>query len=354
MRLTKKSELTSCSIIEILSIEKRIVLVSVGIIANPSSGKDIRRLVSESRVVTNQEKINILKRIYAGLAAAGVHNVLLMPDYGRLAITAAEEFQGPLSFDSLEVFIRNKEEDTIDSVKKLVESGVTAVVVLGGDGTSRAACKYIGQIPVLPVSTGTNNVFPYMIEGTLAGLAAGFIATGLVTDPECVPRYQALSVEHTDGSSEISLVDVAISSEHYVGARAIWDIGTVSDLFLAIAEPHSIGLSAIGGAIHPISREETIALHLKLNHTNPKYRVMAPVIPGHVRSVGYDDFAIMTVGQPITIDRYPRTIALDGERALVLREGDSATVTLISEGPRTIDPYKTLRTAASNKLFNLP
>jgi len=328
-------------------------LVSVGIIANPSSGKDIRRLVSQSRVVTNQEKINILKRIYAGLVASGVRNVLLMPDYGRLAITAAEEFEGPLSFKPLEVFIRNKEEDTVDSVKKLVDAGADAIIVLGGDGTSRAACKNIGEIPLLPISTGTNNVFPYMIEGTLAGLATGFIASGQVTDEECIPRYQALSVEHSDGSSEISLVDVAISSEHYVGARAIWDISTVSDLFLSIAEPYSIGLSAIGGAIHPVGREETTALHLKLNHSNPRHRVMAPVIPGHVQNVGYDDFTIMTVGHPITIDSYPRTIALDGERALVLREGDSATVTLVSEGPWTIDPYKTLRAAASKKLFNL-
>ena len=328
-------------------------MVSVGIIANPSSGKDIRRLVSQSRVVTNQEKINILKRIYAGLVASGVRNVLLMPDYGRLAITAAEEFEGPLSFKSLEVFIRNKEEDTVDSVKKLVDAGADAIIVLGGDGTSRAACKNIGEIPLLPISTGTNNVFPYMIEGTLAGLATGFIASGQVTDKECIPRYQALSVEHSDGSSEISLVDVAISSEHYVGARAIWDISTVSDLFLSIAEPYSIGLSAIGGAIHPVGREETTALHLKLNHSNPRHRVMAPVIPGDVQNVGYDDFTIMTVGHPITIDSYPRTIALDGERALVLREGDSATVTLVSEGPWTIDPYKTLRAAASKKLFNL-
>ena len=61
-------------------MNKGIVLVSVGIIANPSSGKDIRRLVSQSRVVTNQEKINILKRIYAGLAASGVQNIFLMPD----------------------------------------------------------------------------------------------------------------------------------------------------------------------------------------------------------------------------------------------------------------------------------
>ena len=334
-------------------MNKGIVLVSVGIIANPSSGKDIRRLVSQSRVVTNQEKINILKRIYAGLAASGVQNVFLMPDYGRLAVSAAAEFQGSLKFDSLEVFIRNKEADTIDSVKKMVASGVKAIVVLGGDGTSRAACKYIGNVPILPVSTGTNNVFPYMIEGTLAGLAAGFIATGQVADKECVPKYQALSIQHTDGFSEISLVDVAISSEHYVGARAIWDISTVSDLFLSIAEPHSIGLSAIGGGVHPISRMEAKALHIKLNHINPKYRVMAAIVPGHLQDVGYDAFRVFSVGESVKIDQHPRTVALDGERSLVIREGDSATITLVNDGPRTIDPYKTLTSAASKKLFHL-
>ena len=49
----------------------------------------------------------------------------------------------------------------------------------------------------------------------------------------------------------------------------------------------------------------------------------------------------------------PRTVALDGERSLVIREGDSATITLVNDGPRTIDPYKTLRSAASKKLFHL-
>ena len=56
---------------------------SVGIIANPASGKDIRRLISQSRLVTNQEKINIVKRILGGLEAGGIDKVLFMPDYSN-------------------------------------------------------------------------------------------------------------------------------------------------------------------------------------------------------------------------------------------------------------------------------
>ena len=40
---------------------------SIGIIANPAAGKDIRRLVSHGRVISNQEKANILRRVFAGI-----------------------------------------------------------------------------------------------------------------------------------------------------------------------------------------------------------------------------------------------------------------------------------------------
>jgi len=43
--------------------------VPVGIIANPASGKDIRRLVALGTVFDNQEKLNIDRRILLGLDA---------------------------------------------------------------------------------------------------------------------------------------------------------------------------------------------------------------------------------------------------------------------------------------------
>ena len=43
----------------------------VGIIANPASGKDIRRLVAYGSVFGNMEKINIIKRLLIGLDSVG-------------------------------------------------------------------------------------------------------------------------------------------------------------------------------------------------------------------------------------------------------------------------------------------
>ncbi len=53
----------------------------VGIIANPASGKDIRRLVAHGSVFDNQEKVRIVRRVLLGLAAAGVGSICYMPDY---------------------------------------------------------------------------------------------------------------------------------------------------------------------------------------------------------------------------------------------------------------------------------
>lgn len=48
---------------------------SVGIIAYPASGKDIRRIVAHASVIDNQEKINILVRVFLGLEAFSVQKV---------------------------------------------------------------------------------------------------------------------------------------------------------------------------------------------------------------------------------------------------------------------------------------
>ena len=56
-------------------------MATVGIIANPASGKDIRRLVAHGSVFDNHEKVNIVRRVLLGLEAAGVTDVLFMPDY---------------------------------------------------------------------------------------------------------------------------------------------------------------------------------------------------------------------------------------------------------------------------------
>ena len=58
-----------------------------GIVANPASGRDIRRLVAGASVFGNADKAGMVFRLLAGLGAAGVERVLMMPA-GRRALVA--------------------------------------------------------------------------------------------------------------------------------------------------------------------------------------------------------------------------------------------------------------------------
>ena len=61
----------------------------IGIIANPSSGKDIRRLVAQATVFDNMEKVNIIQRILTVINSAGLKDVYVMPDAFHICERAA-------------------------------------------------------------------------------------------------------------------------------------------------------------------------------------------------------------------------------------------------------------------------
>ena len=321
-------------------------MARVGIIANPSAGKDIRRLISQSRFVSNQEKVNIVRRVIEGLSGVGIEEVVLMPDYGRISQEAASTASDDISVRFLEMPVFNSELDTIRAAKTMKEEGVSAIVTLGGDGTNRAVALGTCEIPILPLSTGTNNVFPFFIEGTLAGMAAGTVALGLVDEEECAPKCKKLSVYKSRDMAmdllEVALVDIAVSAKSHVGARAIWEFDTVSQFFLALARPDSIGLSSIGGMASPISEGDLNGLHIEIDPQSTNKFVLAPVTAGNVSKVGIKSVSQMEPGRAYVVNSSPCTIALDGERSIPLREGDSVTIVLSADGPPVIDPHKTL------------
>jgi predicted polyphosphate/ATP-dependent NAD kinase len=49
----------------------------VGVVANPLSGRDIRRLVTQASVFPTAEKANMIQRMLTAFGAVGVHRVLL-------------------------------------------------------------------------------------------------------------------------------------------------------------------------------------------------------------------------------------------------------------------------------------
>ncbi len=48
----------------------------------------------------------------------------------------------------------------------MAEREVALIAVLGGDGTHKAVAAEVGDIPLLTLSTGTNNAFPELREAT--------------------------------------------------------------------------------------------------------------------------------------------------------------------------------------------
>jgi predicted polyphosphate/ATP-dependent NAD kinase len=234
--------------------------VTVGVIANPASGRDIRRLVAGASVFGNADKAGMVFRLLAGLGAAGVGRVLMLPAADGLSSTLHRQmhvrhtvsaFDGAAPFpvlEDLDITLHGTARDSTVAVAKMLRAGVAAIVVLGGDGTHRVVAKACGDVPLCALSTGTNNVFPEMRETTVAGIATGLVATGRA-GAHALRREAALAVEVPGAEPDLALVDVAASRERFIGARALWRHHDVSELFVTFANPSAVGLSAVAGAL---------------------------------------------------------------------------------------------------------
>ena len=171
-------------------MKKSLAQTTVGIVANPASGRDVRRLVARASVFPMAEKCNMITRLLTALGATGVERVLVMPDLDGIAerlrrvITSHHSVDPWPEVEFLDIFIEDGPMDTVRAVERMATSEVAAIVVLGGDGTHRLVASACGEIPLMALSTGTNNVFPEICEATIAGIATGLVATGRVSEAE--------------------------------------------------------------------------------------------------------------------------------------------------------------------------
>jgi predicted polyphosphate/ATP-dependent NAD kinase len=242
-------------------------------------------------------------------------------------------------------------EDTRSQVRLMRERGAAVIVLLGGDGTVRAAAAAPGDVVLLPLSTGTNNAFPEMWEATVAGTAAGLLATGRVAADEASYRAKVIRVD-AGATREIALVDVCVSTVAHVGSKALWQPGTLRELYCAFAEPHAIGLSSIAGLVHPVPRGDPDGVVVRLaGPGETASTVLAPIAPGMVTPVGVQEVRPLRVGEPqrIGIDR--GTVAVDGEREIEFGPTTAVTVTLAHDGPRVLDVRAVMAAAAARRLL---
>ncbi len=330
---------------------------AIGIVANPMSGRDIRRLVAQASVFPNAEKTNMALRLVAAAAATGVDRVLMSTDGMGVAagvLRARDKRRAgaarwpELEFVELDA-ITGTAEDTRVLVRRMVADGASVVVLLGGDGTVRAAAAASGDVALLPLSTGTNNAFPEMWEATVAGTAAGLVSTGRLPVGEASYRAKALHVV-AGASRELALVDVCVSTVVHVGSRALWQPATLRELYCAFAEPHAIGLSSIAGLLHPVARTAAEGVVVRLDE-HAQRTVLAPIAPGVVAPIGVRHAGPLAAGRPHAVELARGTVAVDGEREIEFGPSTPVTVTLAPDGPRVLDVRSVLAAAAERRLL---
>lgn len=334
-------------------------MLKVGIIANPVSARDIRRIVSHAGNLPINDRANILLRILTGLAITGVEEVLIMPENGGirsqlLRTIERERRMGRHRLPKvtyLEMPVTCTAEDSIEAARRMHDQGVGAIVVLGGDGTNRVVVSGCGNTPIAGVSTGTNNAFPELREPTITGLAVGLAVTGQVPSEHAFSFNKRLEVTVND-KREIALVDVAVVSERFIGARAIWKTENFRDLFVTFGLPDGIGMSSIVGLLAPLDRDTPEGRRIRfLPVERANIRLSAPIAPGLIEEVGVGAIEVI---QPNTIylpSVSAGSFALDGERELTFSEVDDVGIRLQTDAFRTINVPDCMAYAAKHGLL---
>jgi predicted polyphosphate/ATP-dependent NAD kinase len=347
---------------------------TIGIIANPVSARDIRRIVAHAGNLQIADRVNIVLRVLAGAAAAGVQRALLMPDRGgiRALLQRHLKHQAPADglpplpqIEFIDMEPRSTVDDTFTATRKLRAAGVGAIVVLGGDGTHRAVVKELieGAVdtsalpPIVGLSTGTNNAFPESREPTIAGLAAGLVACGRIAAAEALRPNKLIEVILTDAHGhrqhDVAIVDAVVTHDRTVGARALWKPQSLHSAFLAFAEPQAIGLSAIGGLLQPVGRDEPGGLALQIAHTAGEelLTLTAPIAPGLVCPVSIAGWHRIAADEPHSVALQAGTVALDGEREWPFDAGTHVQMILREGAFHTVDISRCLAIAARDGLL---
>lgn len=328
----------------------------IGIIANPASGKDIRRLVSHATTIDNNEKVNIVERIVLAAEAFGVKNIFIMLDTFQIGYKVLDNLNtlGELSTNlkTINMKITGSIKDTINAAKLMEEYEVDCLVVLGGDGTSRAAAKSINKTPIISISTGTNNVYPEMLEGTVVGMAAAFVASEKFGLNNIYHRDKRIEIFKDGTLVDIALVDAVISKNLFVGAKAIWDVEDMEKVIVTRAHPGTIGFSSLVGCRKIIEIEDDFGAVIDL--TENKYKIIAPIAAGTIEKVHMGDIKIIKLNEEYKFTSKEKgVIALDGEREISFKKGETFIFKITRKGPIRVNIKSALELAQAQGFFNI-
>jgi predicted polyphosphate/ATP-dependent NAD kinase len=301
-------------------------------------------LVAPASSLSNHERINVGRRLLVGLHAAGLRQVWYLPDRHDLLARAAESVPGVELIAALQQ-VSDTPEDTLRATQVMVDAGVRVLVTHGGDGTNRLVAMRAGDVPLLPIAAGTNNVFPYAVEATTAGFAAGVLAVARAPDG-CVQRHKRIRVQ-VDGREGFAVVDAAVLRDEAVGSRAVWDAERVVACMLTRAAPGAVGLSGLAGGLMTVQPTDPMGAYVEIGTGT---RILVLIAPGRCTTTEIRSVRSVAVGECVEVGPLSGTVALDGERELAVRD-QLVRLTLEASGPWVVDVAAVLAWAQRNGAF---
>jgi hypothetical protein len=322
---------------------------ALGLIVNPLSGRDVRRLLGRAGNDSPDAKRNQLERAALGAAMAGVTRIVWTPDVFRIAERALEHL--PIDAERVRLDLGRPETrpgDTLRAVAAMRDADCGALLVLGGDGTNRLVAQAWPEAPIVALSTGTNNVFPVLVEPTLAGAAAGLVAAGRLALGEVAERAKVVRVRYADGAESLALVDAGLLRDDFVGSLVALDPAKLEALVLARAEPASVGLSPLGGLLLPCGRGDDFGVELACGTGGRT--LLAPISPGIYRTALVRSVRRLALGEAVLV-KGPGVLAFDGDRERALAPGEPAELRVERDGPWVIDVPRALALAAQRGLY---
>ncbi|HKI74375.1 MAG TPA: NAD(+)/NADH kinase [Pseudomonadales bacterium] len=320
----------------------------LGIIVNPMSGRDVRRVAARASTMSHHDKAQQVTRLVLGALESGVERIFLANEPFRINARAVENLPQRDQVTLLSFPLTHTSQDTATITNLMWDQGCRTFIVIGGDGTNRVVAATQPDAVILPVSTGTNNVFPFMVEGTVAGTAAGLVAAGRIdANTVCRPCKQVHL--HHGNQSHVALVDAVLLKRDLLGSLLPFDPENIAAVVLAMSEPASIGMSPIGGYIMPCHRRDDFGVSVTMGEP-ARYRVRAPVSAGLYGDLDIADIRRVSLDEPLTLSG-PGILAFDGDRIAKLGDQEPVTVTVRRDGPRVIDPFQVLETAAAEGIL---
>ena len=323
--------------------------VRLGLFVNPMSGRDVRRLAARASNVTHEAKMDMVARIAVGADQVGIDELYIFDEPFRISTQALAWVDLKAKIKTLNLSLCHGPGDTEEAMAKLRAEGVHTVVALGGDGTHRIITRCASDMTLLPLSTGTNNVFPVNVEPTIAGMAAALAARGEIdsSDSTLQSPCKVIHLELQNGNKDIALIDAVVLENDFLGNFLPYDSQKIREMLLTCALPDSIGMSPMGGFVKVVEKEDDMGLYLRLGQG---HSFQAPVSPGYFKPVTTQTATTVDLEQSVRLNG-PGILAFDGDREHRLLRGESAIATIRRDGPVVLNVPRVMRYATEQSIL---